>query len=119
MRDDACTKPNAPAEMEPGRSVNNLYAQWKNVPEDTREPILCKFDPHLTQYAECVVWMQHVTGQVFSHLALYLPQIQLHATLTQEARHICSYIVDRSNAHIHSNVATAHRPCLKGGSSDA
>jgi hypothetical protein len=64
MPDDAFIKAtrNAPAETEPGQAVNDLYAQWKNAPENERERILCKLDPHLTQYAERVVWMQlHLT----------------------------------------------------------
>jgi hypothetical protein len=62
MRDDAFIKPNAPAETEPGQSVNSLYAQWKKAPEDARVSILRKMDPLLTQYAERVVWMQlHLT----------------------------------------------------------
>jgi hypothetical protein len=64
MADDAFINaaPIAPAESEPGQAVNDLYAQWKNAHEDVREPILRKLDPHLTQYAERVVWMQlHLT----------------------------------------------------------
>jgi hypothetical protein len=64
MSDDAFIEAtrNAPAETEPGQTVNDLYAQWKNAPEDARVSILRKMDPLLTQYAERVVWMQlHLT----------------------------------------------------------
>jgi RNA polymerase sigma factor (sigma-70 family) len=68
MPDDASNaSPTAPPEVDRWKTVNDLYVQWKNAPENEKESIVHRLYPHLQRHAEWMVW--NILHRADEHLA--------------------------------------------------